>query len=148
MFPKAECGNCNKIVCDLINNGEKSTRILPAQDYDETLERLLARTWKRTRPIKNCWCFICKIVKENRFSSSKAKKNASQDSEPKEQKKCQKCHSIISPGKHKSCGRNERVNNLMQIVSPKTRMKLCLETIKDEQKDGTYHKPYDEYNYQ
>ena len=47
-------------------------------------------------------------------------------------KKCDKCFAEVSPGKHKNCNRKERVNNLMNIVSPKSRRQLCLQTIKEE----------------
>ena len=126
-LPKVECGNCHLSVCDKIKNGDKSKRELPIQNFLETYRKLRP---KNTRPIKVCRCFVCVIAREN--CVTKKSKTATVP-KPKKTKKCEKCYAEVSPGKHKSCGITERVQNLMENVSPRTRMKLCLETIKEEQ---------------
>ena len=116
---------------DLIKNGQESKRRLTYQDFDETLSKLKP---KNTRPIKICTCFVCKIVREDCIIEKSPKAKISK-------KVCPKCHATVSPGKHKNCNRNENVKNLMQQISPRTRMKLCLETIKEEQKKKSSSSP-------
>ena len=116
---KGICENCNKIACDLIKNGTSSKRKLPFQDYSETLSILKDLDLNS----EACDCFAC-VVAQDKHPKKK----------PKELKikKCEFCFSEISPGKHKKCNRSERIKNLMNEFSPKTRRQLCLETVKEE----------------
>ena len=133
LFPSGECGNCNVIVSDKIKNGNESKRKLPNQDYDEILKLLLARQERLRKQTRRspCHCFICNAVKKDCIIPKKSRGVSKKQKE--KEKKCKICFSIISPGKHKNCSRNEGVNNLMQDVSPKTRLRLCLATIREEQ---------------
>lgn len=132
LFPSGECGNCNKIVCDIIKNGQKAKRKLVNQDYDEILQKMQSRQTalrKQTR-FSPCKCFICKVVKKDCILPKRKKATSPKF---KKGRKCEICFSTISPGKHKNCSRKEGVKNLMGEVSRETRMKLCLETLKEEQ---------------
>ena len=143
ILPSGECGNCNKIVGDLIKKGKEAKRKLPHQDYDEILKELLARKAmlrKTTRRLV-CKCSICKVVKQNCITPKKKTTVDKAKNKPSTTKKCDVCFAEISPGKHKNCNQNERVNNLMQELSPRTRMKLCLETLKDERKKKESRSP-------
>ena len=129
IFPSGYCDKCSTYVTDMVANGELSNKPLPDpyEDYDQLLKELQSIP-KSTRSKRVCNCRICKIVKENPFFPKKSIKKS------KEVKKCLVCKAVLGPGKkHKNCGRKEHVNKLMTEVTPKTRMKLAIETIKEAQ---------------
>ena len=120
IMPTGCCNTCNAILGD-------KYRSVPTQDYHNTYQRLLALPpLTRTNPI--CDCFICQIAKENCIKSESIK-----SPEPKkEYKLCENCHAQKIPGKHRVCNRSERVKNLMENITPRTRMQLALETTIEE----------------
>ena len=129
IFPSGYCDKCSTYVTDMVTNGELSNKPLPDpyEDYDELLKEL-QNIPRSTRSKKSaCKCRICTIAKENPFFPKKSIKKA------KEAKKCPHCRAVLGPGKHKKCGRIEHINNLMNEVTPKTRMQLALATIKEAQ---------------
>ena len=129
IFPSGYCDKCSTYVTDMIANGELSDKPLPDpyEDYDELLKEL-QNIPRSTRSKKSaCKCRICTIAKENPFFPKKSIKKS------KEVKKCPHCRAVLGPGKHKNCGRKEHIKNLMKDVTPKTRMQLALETIKEAQ---------------
>lgn len=126
VFEGGVCENHSRTLNDLIKSGEKSTRKLPNLDYNAILDQL-QKIPKVTRSNPVCLCFICKIAKVDCILPKKKPQKI-------EKKKCKNCYSTLEPEKRHDCNRTTRVNNLMQDVTPKTRMKLALETIKEEQK--------------
>ena len=129
VFPSGLCDSCNHYVSDMMKNGELSNKPLPDpyEDYDELLKEM-QNIPRSTRSKKSaCKCRICKIAKENPFFPKKSIKKS------KESKKCPHCRAILGSGKQHNCGRKERIKNLMEDVTPKTRMQLALETIKEAQ---------------
>ena len=128
VLPSGYCDNCSHYVTDMISNGELSNKPLPDpyEDYDQLLKELQSIP-KSTRSRRVCNCRTCKIAKENPFFKKKPIKKS------KEAKKCSNCRAILGPGKQHNCGRKERIKNLMEDVTPKTRMQLALETIKKAQ---------------
>ena len=134
-FPSGLCNSCSPIV-----HGELSkkplTVALPTQNFEETLKKL--RETRCPDLSENCICFICQEVKKGCIAPLNKKRKV----EKKKIRKCQHCFAEISPGKHKNCGsRKERVNNLMEVVSPKTRMQLCLETIAEQREKKVSSSP-------
>ena len=131
ILQKGVCENCNRIANDVIKNHEKAKRkFTNTQDFEEAVERL-QNIPPRTRSSQICSCFNCEITRSNCINLKKA--------EPEKiEKKCPNCYGIIKPGGHRTCNRPERVNNLMQDLTPKTRMQLALATIKEQnQKEGS-----------
>ena len=119
------CNTCCRTVNDHIKSfPNKSSRKLPTQNYEKILDEL-QNLPKLTRSNPTCFCSICKIAKSGCILTQKSPKTI--------EKKCPKCFAIVKKGKHKNCGRPERVNNLMTELTPKTRMQLCIETIKEQQ---------------
>ena len=129
VFPSGYCDKCSTYVTDMVTNGELSNKPLPDpyEDYDQLLMDLQSVP-RSTRSKKSaCKCRICKIAKENPFFPKNSIKKS------KEAKKCAHCRAILGPGKKHNCGRKEHIKNLMEDVTPKTRMQLALETIKEAQ---------------
>ena len=130
-FPSGICTSCSPIVHGHLSSKPLSID-LPEQDFEETLKKL--RETRCPDLSEACSCFVCEKVKKNCIKvKSKIQKKA--------YRKCEHCFATVSPGKHKNCNRTERVNNLMVVISPRTRRKLCLETIKEEEKKKTSSSP-------
>ena len=125
LFPSGVCENCSRICNDLIKNGSKASKKFPLLlDYREILRKLQnIPTLTRLRP--TCDCFICQVVKVDCIAKVKPEK-------VEKKRKCPNCFAILKPGGHKNCSRPERVKNLMQDLTPKTRMQLALQTLRDE----------------
>lgn len=136
-FPSGLCNTCNPIVNGLIlalksQTPTKICQTLPEQNFEETLKKL--RETSCSNSSESCSCFICEKVTKNCIKGSKGVQK-------RYLKTCDKCFAKISPGKHKNCGRKERVKNLMEAVSPKTRLQLCLETVIDEKSKKSSSSP-------
>ena len=129
VFPSGFCDSCEHFVSDMIRNGELSEKPLPDPylDYDQLLKELQSIP-RSTRSKTACKCRICKIAKENPFFQKKSIKKS------KDAKKCPHCRATLGSGKKHNCGRKEHIKNLMEDVTPKTRMQLALETIKEAQR--------------
>lgn len=127
IMPTGCCNNCNATISDMIAN-PKSPRRLPTQDYMETYRKLLAIPIStRSNPV--CHCFICQIAKENCVKPK-------EESDKKEEVKyeiCDYCYAQKIPGKHRNCTRRERISNLMENLTPRTRTQLALETAREQQ---------------
>ena len=124
VMPSGCCAGCNAIISDLIYS-EKSTRVLPAQNYEETYRKLSAIP-PLTRSNPNCVCFICATAKDDCIKPKSKIKTVKYE-------KCDNCFAEKIPGKHKNCNRAERIKNLKKDITPRTRMQLALETIIEEQ---------------
>ena len=122
IMPSGCCDSCNAIVSDLIKN--QTSRKLPCQDYQKIHDDLL-KIPPLTRSNPTCSCFICQIAKEDCIKPGTEKKI--------KYEKCENCYALKIPGKHRVCNRTERVKNLMEELTPKTRMKLALETTIEQQ---------------
>ena len=123
-LPSGVCESCNTAVSDVIKNGEKATRKIPSQDFEEMLV-VLSDSYDEIKDLSDCGCFVCLTVNRKKSASKSTKTDNSQ--------KCPTCFGVKGKGIHKNCGQSERINNLMENLSPRTRLQLSLETIKQEQ---------------
>ena len=147
IFPSGVCESCSRIVNEKIKSNagnvssstenqktKNDSRILPKQNYVETLARLQKiPPTTRSKPV--CQCFICQIAKKDCILRGVKKK-------VKKENQCPNCYAKLKSGKsHKNCNRQGRVENLMKDVTPRTRLKLALETLREEQAKKSSNSP-------